>query len=230
MEESQIMIIDAISYQPDMEGLMRQLHIRPGSRDASDLAELAHQAQTVARPKVMVTAEKIAQRGKNYVEIAGHTFTSRVLAVNLKNADEVYGYVATCGIELEAWANTLDDMLAMYWGEAIREAAVGTALKALDDALSRLHPSIHLSTMHPGSLADWPLAEQRPLFDLLGNVKGAIGVELTDSLLMVPTKSVSGITFPVTEDYHSCQLCEREGCPNRQAPYDPMLYIDKYQP
>ena len=223
------MIIDAIPYQPNLKTLMQRLHVKPGSGDARDLADLALQAQDVARPKVIFETGKIVDRGPDFVQIGGHTFTSHILAVNLQQAATVYAYVATCGVELEDWALTLEDMLDIYWGEAIREAAVGTALRALDNALASLLPAAHLSTMHPGSLPDWPLAEQRPLFDLLGNVKQAIGVELTDSMLMVPTKSVSGISFPTDKAYYNCQLCEREDCPNRQAPYEPALYAEKYQ-
>ena len=83
--------------------------------------------------------------------------------------------------------------------------------------------------MNPGSLADWPLREQRTLFALLGDVHGAIGVELTPSLLMTPTKSVSGILFPTAETFASCQLCPREECPNRRAVYDPLLFAQRYQ-
>jgi predicted transcriptional regulator len=83
--------------------------------------------------------------------------------------------------------------------------------------------------MNPGSLTDWPLREQRALFSLLGDVQATVGVELTNSLLMVPTKSVSGIFFPAEESFASCQLCPREACPNRRAPYDPELYDRKYR-
>lgn len=43
---------------------------------------------------------------------------------------------------------------------------------------------------------DWPIQEQRKLFEIIGNTKDLIGVELTDSCLMLPIKSVSGIWFP----------------------------------
>jgi hypothetical protein len=42
---------------------------------------------------------------------------------------------------------------------------------------------------------------------------------LTDSLLMVPRKSISGILFPSEEGFVACQLCERERCPGRKAPF-----------
>ena len=83
--------------------------------------------------------------------------------------------------------------------------------------------------MNPGSLADWPLSEQRVLFALLGDTQDAIGVQLTSSLLMVPTKSVSGIIYPTAETFASCQLCPRRGCPNRRAAYDPQLFEQKYR-
>ena len=82
--------------------------------------------------------------------------------------------------------------------------------------------------MNPGSLADWPLEEQRHLFRLLGEPRKAIGVELTESFLMVPIKSVSGLRFPSGAHYENCQLCPRDPCPGRRAPYDPDLYERRY--
>jgi hypothetical protein len=63
----------------------------------------------------------------------------------------------------------------------------------------------------------------------LGDVAGAIGVWLSDSLLMVPAKSVSGVRFPTEESFESCQLCSRENCPGRRASYDDTLYDRKYR-
>jgi hypothetical protein len=108
--------------------------------------------------------------------------------------------------------------------------ALRSAMQTLSEHLeARFRPG-HLSRMNPGSLTDWPIQEQRKLFALLGNPKDAIGVELTKSLIMVPLKSVSGISFPAEVDFASCQLCPRENCPGRRAPYDETLYDRKYRP
>jgi hypothetical protein len=72
------------------------------------------------------------------------------------------------------------------------------------------------------------LSEQRAVFAALGDVQAAIGVQLSDSMLMIPAKSVSGIRFPTTESFESCQLCPRVDCPGRRAPYDSGLYDRKY--
>ena len=74
--------------------------------------------------------------------------------------------------------------------------------------------------MSPGSLEDWPIQEQLPLFALLGEAPAAIGVRLTESLLMLPGKSVSGIFFPSASTFFSCRLCPRERCEGRKARYD----------
>jgi hypothetical protein len=104
-----------------------------------------------------------------------------------------------------------------------------SAMQALSEHLQKRFHSGRMSSMSPGSLPDWPLQEQRKLFALLGDPKGAIGVELTQSLIMVPLKSVSGISFPAEVDFASCQLCPRENCPGRRAPYDATLYDRKYR-
>ena len=83
--------------------------------------------------------------------------------------------------------------------------------------------------MNPGSLPDWPIQQQRPLFQLLGDPNTAIGVELTASYLMEPNKSVSGIRFPTEERFESCMLCPRQDCPGRRSAYDPELYDQKYR-
>lgn len=74
--------------------------------------------------------------------------------------------------------------------------------------------------MSPGSLADWPIEEERPLFSILKGVEVSIGVKLTENLLMIPRKSVSGIYFPTEVTFYSCQLCPRQPCEGRKAQYN----------
>ena len=105
-------------------------------------------------------------------------------------------------------------------------AATATRIAAFSPLL--FWPGV-VGRMNPGSLSDWPLTEQRPLFSLMGDTDAAIGVRLMPSLLMAPTKSVSGIVFPTESTFASCQLCPRDECPNRRAPYDEGLWRRKYE-
>ena len=113
--------------------------------------------------------------------------------------------------------------------EKIQEMALGTASQHLNAHIEQVHQPGSTATMNPGSLADWPLKEQRQLFALLDNRGHEIGVHLSDSFLMTPTKSVSGIRFPTEYRFESCQLCPRPECPGRRAPYDRELYDKRYK-
>ncbi|MBN1902577.1 hypothetical protein JW926_14730 [Candidatus Sumerlaeota bacterium] len=101
-------------------------------------------------------------------------------------------------------------------------------MKGLNRQMEERHLLGKSASMSPGSLKDWPLEEQIPLFSLLGDTRESIGVSLTESLLMTPTKTISGIWFATEESFESCQLCPREECPARRAPYDKDLYEKKY--
>jgi hypothetical protein len=82
--------------------------------------------------------------------------------------------------------------------------------------------------MTPGSLDDFPLSEQLGVFAMLGDPHTSIGVDLNDSYLMKPMKSVGGVMFSTQFDFESCQLCPREDCPNRRSPYQPELLTERY--
>lgn len=222
-------VLDQIPYRAHMPSLTRRLRMTEDSADLSDLRQLVEKAEVVARPKALYAVGYIEERGDEHVVIDAVTFTSRILRVNLEHAHRAFVYVATCGTELEMWARSLTDLLQRYWAEAIQEAALREATQTLDRVLAERYRPGKTSAMAPGSLGEWPLSEQRALFAALGDVKGAIGVELTDSLLMIPAKSVSGIRFPTTESFESCQLCPRADCPGRRAPYDRTLYDRRYR-
>ena len=209
--------------------LAARLHVVPDSPDYRDLTGLVAAAAEVARPKGYYRLAYVDAKGDDYVVVDSVTLASRVLRVNLENADRVFAQVATCGVELDRWAHGLHDVLWEFWGEAIKEVALRQAMRAIrEDQDARYRPA-RSSHMSPGSLPDWPLPQQRPLFRILGDVEGAIGVRLTPSMLMVPNKSTSSVRFERETDFASCLLCPREGCPNRHAAYDSQLYEHRYR-
>jgi hypothetical protein len=194
----------------------------------TELEALAEEAERVGRPRAMYRIAGVDRRSEAGTVIDGVAFASRVLAVNLEKAHQVFPYVLTCGPELQAWSDGLGDPLAQYWAETIKELSLGCATAFFLAEVEEAFQVGASSIMNPGSLPDWPLAQQGPLFRLLGDVTAAIGVALSESFVMMPTKSVSGILFPTTSDFASCQLCPRGECPNRHAPYDPGLFERRY--
>lgn len=222
-------IVADVPFRIDLEDLKKKLHFKEGSPYLQDLTDLVGEAEKVGKPKALFKVAFIDGKGSDSVTIEGTKFKSHILRVNLEKAERVFPYVVTCGVELEDWAGRIEDMLRRFWADTIKEMTMRHAHTIMEEHLMSLYSPGKLARMSPGRLADWPIQEQRPLFKILGNTEKMIGVRLTESLLMVPTKSVSGIYFPTEESFESCQLCPREDCPNRKAPYDPGLYERRYR-
>ena len=157
------------------------------------------------------------------MDIKGVRFTSRVLRVNLEEVQRVFLYIATCGTEVESIDIPSDDLMRKFVLDTIKQMALGDAIKHLREHIDREYRPGKMSAMAPGSLEDWPISEQKQLFSIFGDVESLIGVKLTDSFLMLPLKSISGICFPTEFTFESCQLCPRERCPGRRAAYDEKL-------
>ena len=221
-------ILDNIPLDLNRGELLKILRFDKTGMDKDiNINELIDKALSCAKPKAVYKISYIEKRGKNRIVLDGKEFTSGVLAVNLKNVERVFPFVVTCGRELDEIMISAGDMLVSYYLDAVKEILLEKAFDHLKEFIKEKYKTGKLSNMSPGSLEDWPIQEQTVLFSLLGNVKEKIGVELTDSLLMVPVKSVSGIHFSTETNFESCRLCPRPKCRARRAPFDKNL-ADKY--
>jgi hypothetical protein len=228
MQRNRHIVLDDIAFRVDRQQLFKRLGMDSAGDLGAELGALVSDAERIGRPRVMYRLAGVDEHGEAELVIDGVAFASRVLAVNLRPAHQVFPYVLSCGAELQAWSERLTDPLAGFWAETIKEFSLGSAMTRF---LAHVEDAFHVgasSIMNPGALPDWPLREQAPLFRLLGDVNGTIGVTLSESFVMVPTKSVSGILFPTDSAFASCQLCQREACPNRRATYDPGLFERRY--
>ncbi len=215
-------ILDHIPVTIDADEVMHQARLSgQGEELEQNVRELVDAACRSVNPKAVYRVCYVENKSEDTVQISDIGFASRVLATNLADVERVFPYVATCGTELDAMAVGGGDMLLRYCADLIKQTALGAALTYLREHLKSTYALGRTAIMNPGSLEDWPITQQQELFSLLGDVAGLIGVRLTESLLMVPTKSVSGIIFPTEVSFESCQLCPREACPGRRASYDP---------
>jgi hypothetical protein len=207
--------LDEIPIKLGMEELKGQLRIS----DPEQVQALVEAARPVLSAKAVYGTCYVEEKLEDAVIIDGVRFQSRVLRKNLDHVGRVFPYLVTIGDGLEERIRASADLLEQYYLDAIANLALGKARKHLGDHLSSRFALDGLSTMSPGSLADWPIEEQRALFSILKGAEASIGVELTESLVMVPRKSISGIYFPAEVTFYSCQLCPRENCEARKTPY-----------
>ncbi len=216
-------VLDTIPVRLNLNEVKRQLRLNGTARPRIDVRELIERAESLIHPRAVYAVSYIDQRGENTVEVDGVVFTSRVLRMNLENVERVFPFIITIGKALEDRASSSSDLLRQFYLETLGDMALRSSRRYVEGYLKRHFGLGQLSEMGPGSLKDWPVTEQKPLFSLFGNVNDLIGVTLTQSMLMIPRKSISGIIFPTEVKFFTCQLCPREVCPGRKAPYDAML-------
>lgn len=216
-------VLDAIPIKLEFEDVVRQLRLDTKMGSSADVRELMGVAEPLIQAKALYEVSYISQRGEDTVEVNGVTFRSRVLRVNLDTVERIFPYIVTIGKALENKASSSNDLLKQFYLETMGDMALRSSRQYLENYLKRHFGLDQVSRMSPGSLKDWPITEQKPLFSVFGNVVDLIGVTLTGSMLMIPRKSVSGILFPTEVSFFSCQLCSRKDCPARMAPYDETL-------
>ncbi len=215
-------ILKQIPFPLDLDRLMREAHVEPGSEDADDFRGLVELARRVGRPKAAYAVSFIGRRGEDEVEIGGITFTSRVLSRNLSAVERVFPVLTTCGLEMDEAFQERGDVLKAYWWDLIKTELLFAADQAVEAHLRGAFRLTRTAVMRPGSgdVSVWPIEQQQGVFALLGEAAGQIGVTLTDSFLMIPNKTASGLLFPTAKDFRECEVCHRENCPSRRAPFD----------
>jgi len=219
-------ILVDIPFELDAASIMETVHVKPDSPDGQAVDALIDRARQIGVPKALYREAYIEAKGAETVRIAGVTFTSRMLRANLDKVQRVFPFVATCGHEMDTVDLPAGDFLAEFWWDAIKQVLLGCAVKHLVAHIKQRFALEKIASMSPGSgdVTVWPIEQQRPLFSLLGDVHAQIGVELTESFLMKPNKTVSGIHFPAEFDFRTCQVCHRQDCPGRTAAFDPHLW------
>jgi hypothetical protein len=130
-----------------------------------------------------------------------------------------FPFVITCGVDVDSLAAEVDGAFWSYCVETIAHVTLRDATRTFMKRIQELEDTTSLASMCPGTgrAGLWPIEQQRPLFALLGDVEGAIGVRLSEDYMMVPMKTISGIAFPSSSGFVSCQHCDREDCDSRSA-------------
>jgi len=224
-------IFTDIPFSLNSAALFAQFRIAANSSDARDITQLLELAQKHGRPKAAYTVSYVQARNGDCIQINDVVFSSRALCRNLQNVERVFPLLATCGNEMDQILVAQDDMLKNFFWDGIKAQLLEAASNFVFDLVSKRYRLSTTSAMWPGSgdAEVWPIEQQKELFILLGDAAERIGIALTDSYLMVPNKSVSGILFPAERDFRTCELCHRSGCPSRQAPFNEAVWQDMHR-
>ncbi|MCH5307698.1 MAG: methionine synthase [Prevotella sp.] len=144
-----------------------------------------------------------------------------IILRQLRNSEAYALFICTSGLEYEAYQQRLKeqgDMVQVFIADALGSVI---AEKCADQMEQHLQESInklgwrHTNRFSPG-YCGWHVSQQQRLFPLFEG--HTCGVQLTDSSLMVPIKSVSGIIGlgkKVRRLDYTCGLCDFKQCYKR---------------
>lgn len=221
MSEDAFIIIDDFQVDFDIEVIAAKMGGRKSARVEKIIAALAEEARAVARPVAGAKMSSVALISEEESRLDDTIFKSGLLREKLEGLGRAFPYLATEGRELSEWSDGFSGSERIF-ADALEKEAVYQARDRLEAAILEKYGLEMISAMNPGSLRVWPIMEQVPLFRLLEPLPERLGIKLLPSFMMEPQHSVSGIFFQTDTKYHNCQLCPKEDCPSRKAPYTGM--------
>ncbi len=156
---------------------------------------------------------------KTEMQIEGHIFLlDKIVLSALKKSSQIAFFICTAGDKVEKLSkqllregHSLEGLIVDLIGSEIAEETAEFIHKKIgeDMALQRLN----ITNRYSPGYCSWPVSDQQKLFALLG--EHTCGVKLTDSSLMLPIKSVSGIVGVgenVKNRGYACAKCDAGFC------------------
>lgn len=160
---------------------------------------------------------KIDQKAAT-IKIEHSTFSpSKIVTTQLKESHSAALFVCTAGEGISNHANNIlqsDPMLGYIFdiiGSVTVEKAIDKMQKILQTEIQK--SGLNISDRYSPGYCDWNVAEQQQLFSLLPN--NFCGISLSNSSLMHPIKSVSGIIGigkNLSQKGYQCQWCTDKNC------------------
>jgi hypothetical protein len=144
--------------------------------------------------------------------------TGKQIEAYMKGACYIALFVCTAGnliTELSRKYNEAGAYLEAYITDAIGSMTVE---KAMDNIQAQLETAMKnegmsITNRYSPGYCKWPLTGQRKLFDSMGEIP--VAVSLTESCLMLPVKSVSGIIGVgrnLKKRAYACRICKNKNC------------------
>ena len=158
-------------------------------------------------------------QGKKSMNIKGVTFgIGKIIWAQIRKSDAVAIFLCTAGDEIGHLSRSLlseKDFLKGYIydiaGSEIVEAAADRMQERL--RIDAQAEKMDITNRFSPGYCGWNVSEQHELFKLIPD--NFCGISLTESALMIPMKSVSGVIGlgkEVRFRPYTCNLCDQENC------------------
>lgn len=214
-------VLNNFDFGVTFDEILEKLHLPADNEYIDELKFVYDKAIRVANPKAYYARCLVSDATQETVSVGGTIFTSSTLAHILGEHEHVFPYIVTCGAELDCIIEKGSNILQDFTLDIIKEHILFDCKRQFDEYLIKEHELRGIAGMAPGSGTQqlWAIEELKLLFKLIGDAESEIGVVLTDSCLMLPNKTISGIIFNSDKPFISCIFCPRKNCEKRQAKF-----------
>lgn len=182
--------------------------------------EVLDEVVLVCKPQYMYKIYGGEVEDKFRIKIDNKQFKpGRIINSYLDGTEQFCVFVTTAGAELDNMKNEArgqGDLVKEFVLDSIGSVVAEACVTKISDELYQLSSMEHSYSYSPG-YCGWKLSEQKSLFDLLPDKP--CGIELTESCLMLPIKSVSGIIAlgsKIERKAYSCAICNNINCYKRK--------------
>lgn len=176
-------------------------------------------------PRLYYQTKKIDSINKETVNIrGGKVFRSQKLSKAMKDCEKIICFIATIGSDIEKEIAQLiveNRISDAYILDSMGSVAVENMAEKFHQRITARFESENkgITLRFSPGYCDWPITDQRNLFKLFDSY--AIGIELLDSCLMRPRKSISGV-FGIYDDIRKapcnpCLDCSKKACNARRV-------------
>ncbi|MDR1813528.1 MAG: hypothetical protein LBR18_01595 [Tannerella sp.] len=155
----------------------------------------------------------------------------RKVCVYMKHASKLAVFIGSAGEKfttLSKQYNREGDYLKGYvidtFGSIIAEKMAEFVQNAVEEDMTQ--EGLKITNRYSPGYCNWHLSGQKQLFSLIP--ENPCNISLTDSMLMMPIKSVSGIIGigeNVVKREYACAVCEDKNCPYRKVLNDNQQFI-----
>ncbi len=212
--------------EPNYKEALRYLgyhNIEPNPEVDKQLHECMNDLLKTISPKYTYQRFSIDHMENDTIDIASMHIQSKNLSKNLQGCHAVYCLAATLGLSVDRFIEraTIQNMskAAMYQacGAALIETYVDTINQMIKEEAKQNDEFIR--PRFSCGYGDFALEHQTDFSRLL-NMPKTVGITLTDTLLMMPSKSVTAIIGVSKQDasciLQGCEACDKKDCEFRR--------------
>jgi hypothetical protein len=211
-----------LTVEPNLEEIFRSLGYPRGTPPSPAIAEqterIVAQGLHHLQPRGTYSLHAVTARAPDWLALGELTLHGRV-GEFLRQVDRIAAFVVTVGRQISQLAEAAcraGDALSGWMFDAFGSwAAEATADALMRSLRGQLRSDEMLSLRYSPGYCGMDMAQQRTIFQLAE--PESIGVSLLPTLLMQPTKSISGMVGigpeqAVAPDLSPCDACRQVGC------------------